>query len=126
MNTLSYGVLQPETGDKGSVFFPALEDDLEYLNDHTHDGVTGAPVPATNIAAVTATVLAASWVATTGGTYRQLLTVPNGKTYASVDVVFRDSTSLQKIELGTEAVSSTTFYVYTNDSTITLTASYRS
>lgn len=126
MNTLSYGVLQPETGDKGSVFFPALEDDLAYLNDHTHDGVTGAPVPATNIAAVTATVLAAAWVATSGGQYRQLLTVPNGKTYTSVDVVFRDSTSLQKMYLSTASVSSTTFYVYTNDNSVTLTASYRS
>lgn len=126
MNTLSYGVKQPQTGDKGSVFFPALEDDLDYLNDHAHDGVTGVKITATNITAVTQSVLSGSWVATSGGTYRQLLTVANGKNFDDVDIVFRDSTSKQKMYLATEKVSATTFYVYINDNSIGLTASYRS
>ena len=125
MITLSNGVLQPQNGDKGSVFFPALNTDLAYLNDHTHDGTQGAPIVATSIAAATGTVLAANWVAVSGGTYRQLLTVANGKNFSAVDVTFRDSTTFEKLYLGTEAASSTTFYVYINDSTKTLTASYR-
>lgn len=126
MNTLSYGVKKPQTGDKGSVWFPEMEDNMQYLNDHTHDGSTGAPVPATNIQAVTQSVLAAAWVATSGGTYRQLLTVANSKNFDDVDVIFRDSTTKQKLYLGTEKVSATTYYVYINDNSISLTASYRS
>jgi hypothetical protein len=125
MITLSYGVLQPQNGDKGSVFFPALNTDLAYLNDHTHDGVQGAPIQAVNIAPSTGTVLAANWVSVGGGTYRQLLVVPNGKNFADVNVTFKDSTTFQPLLLGVEAATLTTFYVYVNDSTVTLTASYR-
>jgi hypothetical protein len=125
MNILSYSVKQPQTGDKGSVWFPALEFDLQYLNDHTHDGTTGAPIPATNIAAATATIAAAGWVAVSGGTYRQLVTVANGKNFSAVQVTFRDSTTFQELLLGTEAASATTYYVHINDNSITLTASYR-
>lgn len=126
MITLSYGVLLPQSGDRGSTWFPALEADLSYLNDHTHNGVVGAPIPATNIAPVTQPVLAAAWVAYVDGTYRQLLTVPNGKNFSAVSITFRDSTTFQTYALGTEAASATTYYVYINDSTKTLTASYRS
>lgn len=125
MNTLSYGVKKPQTGDRGSVWFPALEDNMQYLNDHTHDGTTGAPVPATNIQKVTQAVSSASWVATSGGTYRQLLTVANGKNFNDVDITFRDSTSYEKLYLGTERVSATTYYVYINDNSVALTAFYR-
>lgn len=39
MITLSYGYEKPQNGDTGDVFFPALERDIQRLNDHTHDGV---------------------------------------------------------------------------------------
>jgi len=125
MNILSYGVKQPQTGDKGSVFFPALEDDLEYLNDHTHDGVEGAPIPATNIEAVKQNILAAGWLAVANGIYRQLVTVANGKNYDDMDITFRDATSKVTYLLHTEKVSTTTYYVYINDSSISLIAHYR-
>jgi len=126
MITLSYGVLLPQTGDRGSAWFPAVATDLQYLNDHTHNGVVGAPIPATNIEVVTQSVLAAGWVAYVDGIYRQILTVPNGKNFSAVSITFRDSTTFQTYALGTEAASATTYYVFINDSTITLTASYRS
>ena len=40
--TLSYGFVRPATGDKGSVFFPALEDNITQLNSHDHDGTDSA------------------------------------------------------------------------------------
>jgi hypothetical protein len=125
MNILSYGVKQPQTGDKGSVFFPALEDDLEYLNDHTHDGTEGAPIPATNIQAVKQNILAASWLSVSDGYYRQLLTVANGKNYDDVDVSFRITSTGEPLYLNLEKVSSTTYYVYINDSSLAITAYYR-
>lgn len=125
MNTLTYGVKKPQTGDKGSVFFPALEDDLQYLNDHAHDGVTGAPIPATNIQAVKQNILAAGWLSVGDGYYRQLVTVANGKNYDDVDISFRDAATKDPLWLGTEKVSSTTYYVYINNSTLNVIASYR-
>jgi hypothetical protein len=125
MNILTYGVKQPQTGDKGSVFFPALEDDLEYLNDHVHDGVQGAPIPATNIEAVKQNLLAASWLAVSGGHYRQLVTVSNGKNFEDVNIAFRLTSTGEPVLLTTEKVSSTTYYVYINDSALDVTVSYR-
>jgi len=115
MIILSYGVKKPTTGDKGSVFFPALEDDLEYLNDHTHDGVEGAPIPATNIVSVKQSLLAASWLAVGDGSYRQLVTVANGKLFDDITLTFKDNATSEVLLLGTLKASSTTYYVYIND-----------
>lgn len=126
MEILSNGVKKPETGDRGSVFFPALEDNCDYLNDHTHDGSLGEPIPATNISPVTQSVSSGSWSATSGGQYRQLLTVPNGKNFDDVDITFKHSTTKEPISLGVEKVSATTYYVFINDNSVSLVASYRS
>ena len=81
MITLSYGYLKPESGDKGNVFFPALEDDIQQLNDHTHDGITSAKLTSQSIIGVSDTILAAGWVLVSGGTYRQVVTTPPSVTF---------------------------------------------
>lgn len=127
MITLPFGVLLPQTGDRGLGFFPALESDLSYLDAHTHSGVGGgAPIPATNIASVSQVLLAADWVAYLDGTYRQSVTVPNGKTYSAVSISFKGTTNFETYQLGTDANSLTSYYVYTNDPALTVTATYRS
>lgn len=42
MDVLSYGYKKPQDGDTGDVFFPAIEDNIQRVNDHTHDGVNSA------------------------------------------------------------------------------------
>lgn len=127
MITLPYGVLLPQTGDRGPDFFPALEDNMTYLDAHTHSGFGGgAPIPATNVAAVTQVLSAASWVAYVDGTYRQPVTVPNGKAYSAVAITFRGTTNFETYYLATDANTLTSFYVYTNDPALTVTATYRS
>jgi len=127
MITLPFGVLLPQTGDRGVDFFPALEDNMTYLDSHDHSGIgAGAPIPATNISPITQVLLAASWVAYVDGTYRQSVTVPGGKTFSSVHVAFRGTTDFETYQLGTDANTLTSFYVYTNDPTLTVTATYRS
>ena len=56
MLTLSHGYEKPETGDKGSVFFPALEDNIQKLNDHNHNGLNSELLTAAASAAVTQTI----------------------------------------------------------------------
>ena len=36
--TLSNGYIKPEDGDTGAVWFDALEDNIQRVNDHNHDG----------------------------------------------------------------------------------------
>jgi hypothetical protein len=126
MQTLTYGMKIPETGDAGSVFFPALEDNFEQLDIHTHNGTNSPRLTAGSSDAVTQTVAAAGWVATTNGTYRQLLTIPGTlSAFDSVRPSFRNSTG-DYLYLNTEKVTSNTYYVYINDNSLTLTAVYTS
>lgn len=124
MQILSHGVKKPETGDKGSVWFPAMEDNCDILNDHNHDGSNSEPIPSTSISPVTQAVSSASWASVGAGTYRQLLTVPNGKTFDNSIIIFRHGTSKKQMYLDVEPVSSNTYYVYINDSTVSVTAFY--
>lgn len=121
MQTLTYGFQLPETGDKGSVFFPALEDDIQQLNDHDHDGSNSTRLTAQSITAVSATIVLASWVLTAGGTYRQLVTMPPGTEFDDYGMAFQvasGASSGHRVNLSVEKVSATTFYVYINDNTV--------
>lgn len=122
MQTLSYGIQKPQTGDKGSVFFPALEDNLDQQNDHDHDGVDSAKIPSSSVTAVTLSVSSAGWLASGTG-YRQLLTCPGTMVYTDKMIIFRNQAAGKQVFfLCTEEVSSNTFYVYCNDNTVSLTA----
>lgn len=90
--TLSYGYIQPQNGDKGSVWFPALNTNIQQLNDHTHDGVTSANLPGTSITSGSVTIPPASWVADGTGRFRQDVTVPAGYNMDSYSIIFKLST----------------------------------
>lgn len=126
--TLSYGFIKPATGDLGSVFFPALETDIQSLNDHTHNGTNSARLTAASSLVVTQTISAASWGATIGGgLYRQLITIPAALssyagTYDNHSVQFRNAANGRILMLTPEKVSTTTYYIYVNDNTLDLTA----
>lgn len=123
--TLTYGFVKPQTGDLGSTFWADLENDIQKLNDHTHNGTNSPKITAAAVTAVTQSILAASWSSTgTVGLYRQLVTIPG--TLASIDDVkpnFKDSSG-DYYNLRTEKVSTTTYYVYINDNSVSLTAVY--
>lgn len=125
--TTTYGYKKPINGERGSVFYPALNDNFQRLNDHTHDGVNSAPIPAANITKGSASILAASWVSLGGGNYRQLVTTPSGVTVDNMIPKFFCTGGAEdghQILPSIEKVSSTTYYVYINDNTQTLTVKY--
>lgn len=129
MITLSYGFEKPQTGDKGAVFFPALEGDIQKLNDHTHNGTNSSKLNASAITAVNQSVLSAAWVSLGGGYYRQLVTMPigltsNGGVYESFGMEFINTATGERLLLSVVKASSTTYYVYINDNTIDLTVVY--
>lgn len=111
MQTLSYGYKKPQNPDTGDQWFPALEADIQQLNDHNHDGVTSAP-----LSAQTLSLLAANWVATANGLYRQSVTLPTNYQYDSTDIWVRTATG-EAVYPTVEKIDSTHFYIYTNDNT---------
>ena len=123
MQTLTYGLQQPESGDKGSIFFPALEENIAQLDAHTHDGSTSSKIASSGITPVTQSITAGSWVAS-GNTYRQLVTVPGAITIDDKVPVFKDPTTLERYYLPIEKVTAATYYVYCNDNTVAVTAYY--
>jgi hypothetical protein len=122
---LAHGYKLPESGDKGSVWFPALEDNIEQCDSHDHDGVNSALIGSQNVQSGLVNANAADWgVAISPGTYRQLVTVPTGFTWNGANKEVRLSTG--HIVFPTlEKVSASTFYVYTNDNSLTYTISFR-
>lgn len=125
MQTLSFGYKLPETSDKGSVFFPALEFDIQQLNDHNHNGINSAQIDSKSVSVVKQTLASTGWVSQGGGNYRMLVTMPNGMACDDYMVSFKTSAGAV-LFLSTERVSELTYYCYSNDSSLTLTAVYTS
>lgn len=124
MLTLSYGYKKPQSGDRGAAFFTAMEDNIQRFNDHTHNGSDSALLPAQSILGVSQNILAVNWVANgPTGFYRQLVTVPAGFTYDTVDISFRLANG-DYVYPTVEKVSALTYYVYTIDNTLSYIAVY--
>lgn len=119
MQTLSYGYLKPSNPDTGDEWFPALESNIQQLNDHNHDGSNSA-----FIASVVANILSAAWVSVANGIYRQAITVPTGMNYDTCHIQFRLSTG-QFVYPDVERISTTQYYVYTNDNSVAYKALYK-
>lgn len=127
MITLSFGFEKPQTGDKGSSFFPALEADIQQLNDHTHDGVNSHKLTALSFTGVSQDVTAVGWSATSGGTYRQTVTTPSNITfddYGMEFIITNGSDIGARFYPTVVKITNTTYYVYTNDNTITFRVLY--
>lgn len=124
MNTLTYGMQVPSNGDFGSVFYPALAANFTQIDAHNHDGTTSPKITSFSITPITQAIIHADWVLVSNGIYRQAVTVPAGLSYDSVIISFRDATSGNYYDLSVEKITSGQYYVYINDNTVDLTASY--
>jgi len=121
--TLSYGFVKNVDGDKGNVIWDALETNAQSLNDHTHNGSNSARLTSSAVAATTQSISAAGW-AVSGSSYRQLVTLTGSLQYDDYQITFKHGTSKETMLLGVERAGATTYYVYCNDNTVTLTAFY--
>lgn len=127
MQTLTYGLKRPDSGDKGDVFFPALEENITQLDAHTHDGVTSPKIPSSSVEAVSQNVAAASWSDQGGDIYRALVTMPGS-------LQFDTSTLSFEINSGSDVgsrffpsvtrVSANSFYVFINDDSLDIKVIY--
>lgn len=74
----------PETGDRGSVFCPAISENFETLDGHNHDGVNSSLVSSKTIEKGTATLLIAEWVLNAQGEYEQEITLASGYAFDTI------------------------------------------
>lgn len=124
MITLSNGYQKPETNDKGPIVFPALEDNIDRLNGHNHDGTNSEKLTAQAITTVVQTVTSAGWALVSGGRYKQTVTMPAGLDFDEVLIQVR-LTSGNIIYPTIEKVSDTEFDVYSIDNTIDYVVAYK-
>lgn len=125
MQVLSYGFRNPENGDKGSVWFPALNFNIVQLNSHNHDGSTSSLINAAVIVGGSVSIPSGSWVSDVTGRYKQDVTVPAGFTVDSYNIQVRITSSGHIIYPTIEKLTSTTFRIYTLDNTLSYTAVFR-
>ncbi len=127
--TLSYGWIKPQTGDRGSTFFPQLEANIQKDNDHTHNGTNSAFLSpsAFSVTGFTSTIASGSWAAVSGksGLYEQTVTVPAAVTEVNNYDIHIYNSSGHRLDLTIERQSATTYKVYINDNSLTLTAVYK-
>ena len=125
MQILTNGFKLPEENDKGSVFFPALEDNIQQLNDHTHNGSNSNKLALTAVVTQSQTITAAGWASVATDKYRQQVSMPLNLSYDEVTVSFRHSVTGELLHLSHSKVSTTSFEVFTYDPTLEIKVVYR-
>lgn len=100
----------PSDPTYGDVFYPALEYDIQRINDHTHNGTLGNITPTSTVS-----VSAGSWGADLGGgTYRQSKAVATGYTMDNSIIQVRNSSG-HIVYPTIEKIDANNFYIYTNN-----------
>lgn len=122
--TLSYNYVQPANGDPGSTWFPALNTNIQLLNDHNHDGANSAPIPASSITSGTVNIPDTSWTLDVAGRYKQDVTVPAGFNMDNYAITFYLSTG-EVITPSITRLSGTSFRIFGPDNTLTYKAVFR-
>jgi hypothetical protein len=122
--TLSYGYINPQNGDPGSTWFPALNSNITQLNNHTHDGVTSALLAATSITSGSASIPSGSWSLVEAGKYEQTVNSPAGFNMTQYSITFYLSTG-EIVVPSIQQLSSTSFKVFSPLNSISYTAVFR-
>lgn len=115
--TLTYGTKKVTAPADGSLFWAAMESNQDKLDGHTHNGANTA-----RIAGETFAVTSGGWSAS-GIHFRQTITLPTGFSFDDTRISVRRSTGEQCYPT-IEKISSTQFYLYTNDNSLAYAVSY--
>lgn len=124
MLTLTYGYKKPETQDLGPVVFPAMEDNIQRLNDHTHNGTNSAPLGASSVVPTFQTLSAGSWALVANAIYKQTVSMPTGLVFENTSKEYRlpDGTVFYPTVV---RLSTTSYDIYTNDNSLAVTVAYK-
>ena len=123
MLTLTFGFQKPETGDTGAIVFPALEANIQQLNDHTHNGTDSSKLTSGALTPLQVSLTSAAWALVANGIYKQTVTLPGALTFdTTVFSVFTPSGELVYPTIN--KVTASTYDIFTNDNSIGFEVSY--
>lgn len=117
MITLSNGYFLPETNDKGTIVFPALEANITRLNNHVHDGVDSEKLNTASIEPLSISLAAGSWVSVGDGLYKQTVTLPGALSFDTAAFTVKLGTSGHNVYPSIEKISASQYDIFTNDNT---------
>lgn len=120
------GYKLPIVGERGT-WWQNIIDNFTRLSSHKHDGIDSVLLTPPAVVKDVEDVLAANWVLVANGTYRQLLTTPTNHVFPKVNVLFYINGGPEDgslLNLTVEPQSTTTYYVYINDNSLSLKAIY--
>ena len=109
--TLTNGRILPQSGDKGNIWFPALENNIALDDAHVHDGITSNLLSPTAIEKEVVTINDASFSVEANGWYRAIVTVPSLDRYKQQDLKFYFDSTGEEVSLYWEWVSSSQIIV---------------
>jgi hypothetical protein len=122
--TLSNGYIKPDTGDKGSSFFPALEANIQRVNDHTHNGTNSEKLPPTALTLETQAIVNTSWASVGNGLFSASVALPTNYLYDERQMFFRDTDDGAPYMLRYAKVDANNMTVFINDNTKNVTVYY--
>lgn len=126
-STLTYGLVRPDDGDLGSVWFPALRNNITQLDAHTHNGSNSAQLTSSSVIGLTADLTSGDWAAVTGkdGLFSQTVSMPANVDYDNYQVIAKSSAGdLLLLTVERVGSSGSTYDIFINDSTADLTVYY--
>ncbi len=68
----------PQPGDRGSLFCPALSENMDSLDSHVHDGISSEKITSSSIVRAAIDLLVENWQMDASGDVKQLVTLPLG------------------------------------------------
>lgn len=125
MQTLTYGLKRPQTGDTGSIVFTAMEDNITRIDAHDHDGVDSPQLTATSITSISQAITNSGWGSASNGIYSQTVTMTSPYSYDGVNISFRLTSTKEIVYLRCVKASANTYTIFSNDNTLEVTAYYR-
>jgi hypothetical protein len=94
--TLSFGYKLPQTGDKGSTFFPDLEFDITRLNGHSHNGTDSDRLTAKNFVK-NIQQINSGFSALGNGLQKTTVTAPSGYQVGTLSTTFPAGSTIASI-----------------------------
>lgn len=114
MITLSKGYQLPQTGDPGNTFFPALEQNIQQMNSHKHDGVDGEKPNSKDILTTSVSVLVGAFSLQPNGEYRATVSNPSSIPSDTTLPTLRDPVTKEIVYGRIEKATGISYYVYVN------------
>ena len=121
--TLSNGFKKPAIRD--SDWWTQLEDNIEQVNSHDHDGVDSNKITANNITKGTTTIAAADWSVDAGGsTFTKAVTMPSGYTFDNAVIMVMDTDTGDQLFPTITKTGASAYTISVNDNTLNLKVIY--